>query len=321
MEKDNLIIYVSSHNNYDMLEGEVLKNINREGFELINIDDKSCNEEVLKGKSICEKHNIVFLENKSRGVQMATQTLIDFINKHRPNCKYILCFQHDVVPLTSNFFSQISNLISNKSLEKFGAISFNVLDRGKYCRNFLNLYNQGNFPFGMMGIFHLSNLHPSRRWISPHHNDIAIRNPHLFSKPFSVDIPMWMCVGINVDIWNKCVTPTEEYHFHLWFPDISMQLNYNNYPIITLPHLYCLNQQEVKSKYNINPNSAKGAMKGNEYHFGEYSNFKSWKERWGWEYENVFNTFEPIKEKYKGTLIYEYFHHDVNKGPLNTYEL
>ena len=28
MNKDNIIIYVSSRNNYDMLEGEVLKNIN-----------------------------------------------------------------------------------------------------------------------------------------------------------------------------------------------------------------------------------------------------------------------------------------------------
>ncbi len=85
MNKDNLIIYVSSRNNYDMLEGEVLKNIDREGFEFINVDDKSSSEEIEKGKNICSKHGIVFLENKSRGVQMATQTLIDFVNENRPN--------------------------------------------------------------------------------------------------------------------------------------------------------------------------------------------------------------------------------------------
>ena len=34
----NIIIYVSSRNNYDMLSGEVLKNINTEGFEFINVD-------------------------------------------------------------------------------------------------------------------------------------------------------------------------------------------------------------------------------------------------------------------------------------------
>ena len=46
MKQDNLIIYVSSRNNYDMLEGEVLKNINREGFEFINLDDKSSEAEI-----------------------------------------------------------------------------------------------------------------------------------------------------------------------------------------------------------------------------------------------------------------------------------
>ena len=76
----NIIIYVSSRNNYDMLSGEVLKNINTEGFEFINVDDDSSAEEIEKGKNICQENDIVFLENKSRGVQMATQTLIDFIN-------------------------------------------------------------------------------------------------------------------------------------------------------------------------------------------------------------------------------------------------
>ena len=63
--KDNLIIYVSSRNNYDMLEGEVLKNINLDGFELINIDDNSSEEEKEKGKRICNARNIIFLENKN----------------------------------------------------------------------------------------------------------------------------------------------------------------------------------------------------------------------------------------------------------------
>ena len=53
INKKNLIIYVSSRNNYDMLKGEVLKNIKFEGFEFINIDDCSEKIEVEKGKKIC----------------------------------------------------------------------------------------------------------------------------------------------------------------------------------------------------------------------------------------------------------------------------
>ena len=57
------------------------------------------------------KNNITFLKNKNRGVQMATQTLIDFINKNRPECKWIICFQHDNYPISKNFFNNISNYI------------------------------------------------------------------------------------------------------------------------------------------------------------------------------------------------------------------
>jgi len=318
--KDNLIIYVSSRNNYDMLEGEVL-NIDFEGHEFINIDDGSSPEEVLKGKLICEKHNITFLQNKSSGVQMATQTLVDFINTNRPNCKFIICFQHDVIPLTTHFFTKISELISNNSLAQFGAIGFNVLDRGKYCRDFLNKYNQGELPLGMIGLSHLGIEQPSKRWISPHHNDLAVRNPDAWSKPFSIEFPAWMVIGINIHIWNTCITPTDVYQFHLWFPDIAMQLNYNNNPLVTLPSLYCLNQQEVKEKYGIGANSAHGAQAGNEYHFGEWANFQAWKERWGWDYEDARNTFANVKESYEGTLLHEYYTHDINKGPLRVYNL
>ena len=62
--KDNIIIYVSSYNNYDMLEEVVLKNINTEGFEFINVDDNSFPEELEKGKAVCKKHGIQCLENK-----------------------------------------------------------------------------------------------------------------------------------------------------------------------------------------------------------------------------------------------------------------
>ena len=93
--KDNLIIYLSSRNNYEMLEKEVLKNIKTDGFEIINIDDGSIPEQLEYGKKICKNNNIVFLKNKKRGVQWATQTLMDFIKENRPNCKWCFCFQHD----------------------------------------------------------------------------------------------------------------------------------------------------------------------------------------------------------------------------------
>ena len=131
---------------------------------------------------------------------------------------------------------------------------------------------------------------------------------------------MWAAVGINIILWNNHIKPTNDYHFHLWLPDIAMQFNYLNFPCLTLPNLYCLNNQFLKEKYNINPNSATGARSGDEYHFGKYSNFDAWKSRWGWDYENT-DTFESVKQHYENTLVGDYYKHDIQTGPLKKYKL
>tara|TARA_R110000796_G_scaffold252463_1_gene386907 strand:- start:1235 stop:2149 length:915 start_codon:yes stop_codon:yes gene_type:complete len=304
-----------------MLKGEVLK-IDFEGFEFINVDDASSDSEIQRGKEICKDNDVTYLQNKGRGVQMATQTLIDFINENRADCKYIICLQHDVKPITNDFFKKLSTYISDGKLDEFGAIGFNVIDRGKYTGNSYELFKKGTYGLGMIGLAHLSVANKSKRWMSPHHNPKALeRNSERWSNPFIIEFPAWMSVGINVNVWNEVVTPTEDYQFHLWFPDIAMQLNYSNKPILIMPSLYCLNQQELKSKYGISTNSAHGSKRGEVHHFGESPNFKAWKRRWGWEYEDAKNTFKSVSEKYKGTLLYEYYKHDNNNGPLKNYDL
>lgn len=320
MNKDNVIIYVSSRNNYDMLEGEVLKNIDTEGFEFINVDDKSCDEEIAKGKTICKNHDIVFLENKSRGVQMATQTLIDFINESRPNCKWIICFQHDHYPLSKDFFCSINKRIEDNLLDEFGLIGFNVLDKGNYTGDAYNRFSQGKSPLGMIGMCHLSIHDRTGRWLCPSQQGQLLKQD-IWKTPFIVEFPMWASVGINVDKWNKVIKPTTDYHFHLWLPDIAMQFNYKNYPCLILPDLYTLNDQHLKTKYGIDQSSAPGARRGNEYHFGKYSNFDAWTERWGWYYEDIVNDFEQIKYNYKDTLIWDYYHHDITTGPLKSFNI
>ena len=318
---DNIIIYVSGRNNYDMLEGEVLK-FPKDGFELINVDDGSCEEEITKGKAICKEHDIVYLQNKSTGVQMATQTLMDFIKENRPNCKYVICFQHDVKPLSENFFTRISQLITDGKLDEFGAIGFNVIDHGKYTKNSFAEFTKGEKPKGMLGLAHLGIKNNKKRWISPHHNNTAVKNPELWSQPFTIDFPAWMVVGINVNNWNECITPTTDYQFHLWFPDLAMQFNFNNKPMLVLPDLYCLNAQEVKSKYGIDENSAHSAKKGNSHHFGEYGpHLKNFEKRWGWNYENVAGTYPKVSGKYVGTLIEKLYISNYNNGPIKTYNL
>ena len=171
--KDNLIIYVSSRNNYDMLEHEVLKNINFEGFEFINVDDRSSEKEITKGEKICKDNNIVFLKNKSKGVQMATQTVIDFINKNRPNCKWLICFQHDIWPVSDKFFDRISQLIKQNKLNEFGSIGFNIVDHGDYTKDAWDKFQKGENPIGMIGFAHLGVSDNSERWLAIGRNSVV----------------------------------------------------------------------------------------------------------------------------------------------------
>ena len=320
MNKNNIIIYVSSRNNYDMLSGEVLKNINTEGFEFINVDDKSSNEEIEKGKKICQDNDIVFLENTLRGVQWATQTLIDFINENRPECKWIFCFQHDCYPITENFFGRISKLINDGKLDEFGTLGFNRIDMGKHTADSFKRWENGQEPLGNIGLAHLSVLDREKRVIQPTRNRWLEENDD-WKKPFSIEITAWTGVGINVNKWNEFIKPTDEYHFHLWAPDISIQFLYVNCHNVVLPKLYLMNKQELKKKYGINANSGWGSKDGNEYHFGHYyPAHEAWKRRWGWEYDSP-PTIPLVKEGYKGTLIEEFIGHDTKSGPLRTFDL
>lgn len=317
--RDNLIIYVSSKNNYDMLEKEVIPNLKFDGCEFINVDDNSAHHEKEKGKKICEENNIIFLENKSKGVQMATQTLIDFINKNRPECKWIMCFQHDIIPITKGFVHKFSDMIKTGNLDEIGSAGFNVLDKGKYCKDLYQKWRIGHHDvLGMVGLAHLSVMDRKKRWMGVRHGEMHKD----FQKPFAVEIPQWTTYAINVKLWNKCIKPTDSYAFHLWAPDIAFQFLKNNIYNITIPELYLLNQQELKAKYNIAVNSAHGAKNGDEFHFGFYHQAHVYfKNKWGWDYDHTSTTLENAIPLHKGTLIEEFFNHNIEEGPLKTFEI
>jgi len=344
---NRLAIFLSSKNNYEMLENEVLKNNNFEGFELINVDDNSTNEQLNLGRKICKKYNIKFLVNKKIGIQWAFQTLIENCSK---NYEWIICIQHDCYPISNDFFKRINKLINKNKIDNFGALGFNFLqehprnsDLNKQIDDFFN----GKKSLGCLGLMHFTMKHfflkkifLPKRTLSKYPtipNDNFLRkiiyniNKHnlldneKFKKPFIIEIPFWPIIGINVKLWKKLIIPTDQLKLHMWFPDIMMTFNKNNYPCLVLPDLYCLNNQKLKLKYGILRNSAKAntnKFQSNNF-FGEYgSHLKYFKNKWGWDYENVRWTLtSKILKKYHGTLIERFYKHDIYKGPLENIEL
>ena len=60
IKMNKIAIVISSKNNYEMLEKEVIKNNEFQNFTFINIDDNSDKDQIKKGREICKKNNIVF---------------------------------------------------------------------------------------------------------------------------------------------------------------------------------------------------------------------------------------------------------------------
>ena len=86
---------------------------------------------------------------------------------------------------------------------------------------------------------------------------------------------------------------------------------------MVIPSLYCFNDQQLKEKYGINKNSAIGAKNGEEKHFGPYSNFNYWKNKWGWDFKNPRKDTLNVKNKF----FKKFIDHDLNSGPIKNIKL
>lgn len=347
--KSEIGIFFSSHNNYSMLEGESLRRIDFEGYPVVNIDDHSCDQEKEYGRKICEKNNIPFIQNEGRGVQSATNTAIEYLKKNY-NCQWVFCFQHDVFPLTKQFFSKFCADIKKRNTAQVGAIGFNVLDEpGGYSGNGYNEYLTGKKPKGWIGTFFLSD-HRNRqekfsfiqkikyiilkyiyrrdvsrwaggnRFFSPKTYRQFKEVSKSYNGLYSVESFAWICIAFNVKNWLSFIKPTEEFIFHLWFPDVAMQFMVNDVYNAVLADLYVLNDQAVKEKYGIGKSSAQSARDGDTLHYEEYGlHLVNFKRRWGFDYELSRETYPAVASRYSETLVDTLYHHDSRMGPYKSF--
>jgi hypothetical protein len=351
MKKKIGIIY-SSYNNYDLFENEVLKRIDFENYPVINIDDKSNNENFEIGKKICEKNNIHFEINKNKGVQFAVNQGIDFLKKNY-DVDWVFCLQQDIYPLGGKFFSRFDEMISNINDQSIGGIGFNIISKdGVYMsKDTMKKYYDGKKIFGWLGLLPLSShknklsdlvfrdklkfiLHSifkneeNKKNIFLSNRVFCEKNTKNFSKIaklykglFAIDLPMWGAIAINVDNWRKYILPRKGYLFHLWFPDVAFQFLKNNIWLAAHSKFYMQNDQKIKEKYGYHWSSAHAGREDNNTQVEKYGDhLKIFKHYWGFDYEKIFFYKKNILENYKNTLIEKFLLHDYKKGPLKIFK-
>lgn len=342
----------SSFNNYDILEHEVLNRVDFADYPVINIDDHSDEMEQKKGKLICARNGIEYQLNKKKGLQYAVDQGIEYLsNAH--GCEWIFCLQQDVFPMRENFLEEFEKTIKNYDVEKIGAIGFNVLDDDIKTKNSYKNFLRSDWAKGSLGIFFLSDsksdfkrmnlfwyivitiigwfgtpkykdkarrFSNDKRWFSARNFNNFDKYSAQFTGLYSIELPIWAGVAINVECWKAHVTPSEDFIFHLWFNDVAMQWLTANIDLAVASDLYVFNDQRIKEKYGFQRSSANAGRSGDTKHVEQYGqHLINFRKRWGFDYEDPRSSYPGVSERYVGTLVDKYFNHDCRRGPMKVY--
>ena len=353
-------IVLSSFNNYDMLQGEIIPQIENFKGIIVNVDDQSTADEIEKGKRICEVNNIVFIESEQKGVQFSIDQAVKYL--HNKGVTWSLVIQHDVKLLGDDFFDRLNDSLDRVTRSNYNeaCLGFNILDNDKsFSKDSYDRYKAGDSVVGSLGIFFLADtkndihrmplyrymevvaLMPlykkyfpkryelvrryvnSRRWFCP----VKFKNFHKVSPIYikkryaSVDLPVWVAVAISNQEWLTCVQPSNMYKFHLWFNDVAMQFAIKNRKMVIDTELFVYNNQFIKTNYNFEKCSATAGKNNKLNQVEQYGpHLIAFKERWGFDYESPSDDFETVRSRYKGTYVEKLYDHDCRKGPLISYD-
>ena len=310
----NLGIVFTSRNNYELLD-DWMNITDTEGFDILNIDEDSLEENKEIGKKICEKHNIVYMDREERGMSYNILTASNFYKSR--GIDWILWFSHDTFPSTEYFFSKVNDIISTKAFDEFGVVGFN----GHQLPGSTSLCKKGIKELDITGrtCFWGDGWYRNKKYYPKSRPDYSIND---FNFPFSVDSVAWFAAMVNIDMYKKHIIPTDEFHLFYSWDDIAFQYLQKNVYNICIPNLDIIHDKNFKITRGFTDRSPRDNGK-REFYYGKWGHHKSWLDKWGFPYE-TFKDRESQRqnmEKHKGTLIWEHYNHDPSNGPLKTFNL
>jgi hypothetical protein len=312
MKSQKIGILFTSRNNYELLDNW-MEQVDTEGVCILNIDEDSIEENKKIGIEVCKKHDIFYMDREERGMLHNITTAGKYFKSK--DIDWIVWFQHDCFPLTENFFSKLNDTLSKKSLQQFGVIGFNAhhkqIAHKRYEDGIRELNDTARSPLEVGDFWYRRKEY----WVDSRANYAN----GLFDKPFAVESVAWYASAINIDMYTEHIIPTGDYHFfHAW-DDIAFQFLNKNIYNICLPNFDIKHHQQSKKQFNIPVNSPK-AGELREHYYGKWSHLDVWQERWGFDYMDRL-TFEAVKSAYKDTLLWEFYHHDPENGPLKSFDI
>ena len=324
-------ILMTSRNNYDYMEEcwckKTLEESDGNFFKVLNIDEDSTEGEKQKERVLCDKYeNMTYMDREEPGMHHNIDTAIRFFGD---DVKYIIWFQHDCWPLQKDFFNRFEKLVNENKLDSFGTIGFNAIAQNifKHDGQFdevMKDFTDSKKPLGVLTRCHLESVETGDYYYCGYKVKNRIKKPiskELFSKPFACSEANFFCQGVNVKTYKRHIDMDRPFYYFKSWDDISLQFLLHNVYNLVLPDLYVEHRPDSKKEFDLPYLSTKPVNKGKtKYHNPSGHDPKDWIKIWGWDHQHP-KTFEKVKDKYKGTLLYKFYKYDYTKGPLRSFDL
>ncbi len=305
-------------NNYDILIGENSYFLKKNSKKITLIDDHSTNDELIKGENIAREFNLKILVNPFKGIQKGLEY---FMQSCCLEADWILVLQQDVKFEDPNAIGRIEKKIVkiNSAGYNIGAFGFpNYVSCAHYHRDHNGL-SRINWRNTWLGVFNLTPASLYKRYtLVDRLYRLAAKLPYIdkierriwqkvivnrnfaertlpsFSQVVNeyegfsaVDLPVWTAVVLSVKAWQDVVIADPKFVFHLWFPDVAMQLMNNDFYVCLDTSELILNNWVVKGNYGLLDSVNEGRKKdGRMERYGQH--FRVWRDKWGIDYEDPF---------------------------------
>ncbi len=305
-----------------MLEGCTYKYSKADfnNINVINVDIKSTKENLLEGNSICDKLNIQMVPNDAFAMQEGLKIADKYLTEKNINSDWLLCFQHDVIPLTETFWDDLQDLIDTIDNDKVGMIGGNCIMNYKNALYALDKADKD--------IYHTSKLGKPRTGRGMLCKDILndpyygwymnLPDEYYKSKYFAVESPYWTFFAINRKLFNKYINVDTNFVFELWPDDLAYQFLLNGIVNIASPKLLVCHDHALKGGIKIN--SGKLVEPRHDFNSSHMRFWKKWGFRWGIRNPEVRSQFEVYNEHfYPKTALQHNFFRDISisNGPLD----
>tara|TARA_R110000796_G_C14560180_1_gene434776 strand:- start:1248 stop:2222 length:975 start_codon:yes stop_codon:yes gene_type:complete len=299
---------------YPMFDGCLYKysKADYNDINVINVDMGSTKENLEIGEGICSKLGIRMAEEIAVSMEDGLRIADEYMTKNNIESDWMLCFQHDVFPMTETFWEDLQKIIDDIDEDKVGIIggnSFSNYNNAIMGVKNKEYYGKTKTGRGMLSCDILSN--PYDGWYK------NLPDEYYKSKYFAVESPYWAQFIINRKLFREHVEPDSKIIFELWGDDLAYQFLSKGIVNISVPHLLVCHDHNLKNGIKIN--AQKLIEERHDFNSSQMRFWQKWGFRWGIRNLKVREQFsETCDSFYDDTALQPiFFNINIDDGPLD----